>query len=528
MVILLLAALVRIWGIDYGLPCTYCRPDEDRLINTALRLSGGDLNPHYFIWPGLFFYLTRGVLEATTFLAGWIEKEPGLSSRALYLLHPSLFHLVLRFIFCAFGVASVFFLYRLGKKMFSPATGLLAAFFLSLSFLHARDSHFAMLDIPATLLGVIFFLKAWDIYRKGRWSDYLWSGLWCGLSLGTKYYGGLLLIPLLAAHFSRPPVRAGMRRNRWFDPRFWAAVALVVSVLAATSPYLFLDAGSSYRQIKEDILTSQFVEGFDLVPRVRTARGWLHHLTFSLRYALGWPLELICLLGVGYAAWRGWRGEAASRLVLAFLLPFYAALALQKSCFVRYTMLLLPFLCLAGAELIIALGSRKRKYAWLMIPVVLIAVSDSAFRLVRHNILLSRPDTRMLASAWMEENIPLNSLILFPHPLIFGRPFASFKYPHRISLPGEEKREFLQALLPFSSRGIKYLIIDEHPLAYSELDPELKELMTEGADLIYRVQAYRKGETESVYDPFDAYYIPLAGLKNQFFPGPTIEIYRLR
>ncbi len=37
--ILFLAAGVRVWGIGYGLPSTYCRPDEDRLIAVALRLS---------------------------------------------------------------------------------------------------------------------------------------------------------------------------------------------------------------------------------------------------------------------------------------------------------------------------------------------------------------------------------------------------------------------------------------------------------------------------------------------------------
>ena len=526
--ILTLAALVRLWGIGYGLPCTYCRPDEDRLITTSLRLSRQDPNPHYFIWPGLFFYLSRGVLEAAAGAYRLLVSDFTGSSLDLYRADPAFLHLVLRYIFCAFGVASVFFLYRLGKKMFSAASGLLAAFFLSFSFLHARDSHFAMLDIPATLLALICFLRIWHVYRRGKWSDYLRAGLWCGLALSTKYYGGLLLIPLAAAHLFRSAPSTAPIVKKWFAPRFWVALLLSIAVLAVTSPYLFLDAASAWRQIREDIFTSQFVEGFDLVPGVQTARGWLYHLTFSLRRALGWPLEIICLLGVVLAWVRGWRGDTASRLILAFLLPFYAVLSPQKSCFIRYTTMLLPFLCLLGAELVVRLGSRKSRFARLIIiPLILLAVYDSALRLVRHNILLSRPDTRELASRWMETNIPRNSLLLFRNPLIFGRPFASFGYPHRVSLPAENKVEFLDDFLSFSTNEKKYLIIDEHPLDYSSLSLRLKDALTEAGELIYRVEGFDEKKTWPIYDPFDAYYVPLSGFKGVRFPGPAIEIYRL-
>ncbi len=521
--ILLLAAGVRIWGITYGLPCTYCRPDEDRLIRTSLRLTRDDPNPHYFIWPSFFFYFTRGLMEGCREVASWTGEEKVHTLAALYRGNPASFHLFMRFVFCGFGVMTIFFLYRLGKKMFSDRAGLIAAFFLSLSFLHGRDSHFAMLDIPFTLLAVVFFLKVWDVYKKGRWWDYLWAGLWGGLALATKYYGLILIVPLIAAHSLRPRGGGSGRRFR----RLLIAGLLFLLILPLTSPYLLLDIKSAAREIKVGIFTSQYVDGFPLVPQLKTTRGWWYHLVFSLRYGLGLPLEIVCLLGVGYGLVRALRGRAASGLLISLILPFYLALAFQRSCFIRYVTVLLPFLCLFGAEFLVAAWSRGRSPVSLLAVAALLVVSESGYRLVRLDYLLSRPDSRNLASIWIEDNFPRGSELVFPHPLIFGRPPATFAYPERAAIPRGADAEFWKAFLPFAVGKFDFMVVDEHPIEYSRSDGKLKELLDIHAELVYRLDAYEEDGPPPVYDPFDAYYVPLAGFGGVKFPGPNISIYRL-
>ena len=522
--ILLLAAAVRLWGITYGLPCTYCRPDEDRLIKTSLKLTREDLNPHYFIWPSFFFYFTRGLLEGCREVASWTGEEKVHTLARLYRGNPAPFHLFLRFVFCGFGVLTIFLLYRLGKKMFSDRAGLIAAFFLSLSFLHGRDSHFAMLDIPFTLIAVIFFLKVWDVYRKGRWWDYLGAGLWGGLALATKYYGLVLIVPLITAHSLRPRGGGSGRRFR----RLLIAGLLFLLILPLTSPYLLLDIKSAAQEIKDGILSPQYVDGFPLLPQLKTARGWLYHLTFSFRYGLGMPLEFVCLLGIGYGLVRALRRNAASELLLSLILPFYLALALQRSCFIRYVTVLLPFLCLLGAELLVAAWSRSRSPVYLLTVTALLVVSVSGYRLVRLDSLLSRPDSRNLASVWIEENLPRGSELIFPHPLIFGRPPATFAYPERIAVPRGADARFWEAFLPFAAGRFDFMVVDEHPLGYSRSDARLKELLDIHAELVYRLEAYEKDGPWAIYDPFDAYYVPLAGFGGVEFAGPNISIYRFR
>ena len=51
-----LALGLRLLGISYGLPAIY-NPDETPILNRALTFAKGDLNPHNFVYPTLYFYL---------------------------------------------------------------------------------------------------------------------------------------------------------------------------------------------------------------------------------------------------------------------------------------------------------------------------------------------------------------------------------------------------------------------------------------------------------------------------------------
>lgn len=513
--ILALAAVVRVWGIGYGLPATYFRPDEDRLIAVALRLSPDNLNPGYFVWPGLPFYLSRLLLEAAARLRPALS---GGSALRLYLADPGFVHLLFRSLFCLLGVATVYLLYRVGRRYFSPAAGLLAAFFLSLAFLHARDSRFAMLDIPAAALAVAFFLPLDGVLRRGRMRDYLAAGAILGLAAGVKYYGALLAVSLLAAHLSRPRRE---RRGRLL------AVALLSSavVFVLGSPYIFLDPTAFFREVSREIFSGQFVTGFRLVPEVRTPRGWLYHPLFSLRYGLGLPLELLSFFGAGWLVFRAFRFRDGARPLAAFILAFYLSLAFQRSCFIRYTTILLPFLCLAAAGLLDRLFPPRPGKGLLLALAAVLLMLEPFFRIVRLDALLSRTDTRISAGRWMEDNIPFSSLLFYPQPFLWTRPEGYQRFPNGVIFPpGSE--EGMRALLELPSPGEKWVIIGEHPLAYAALAPGIRELLERRGECIRSFPALEDGGRGAVFDPFDAFFVPLAGFSAVSAPGPEIRFYR--
>src|SRR5262249_60767018 len=59
--LLLLGGVLRLWGLRFGLPHDFSRPDEEKIVGAALGVLQGDLNPHIFLYPSLFIYANAAV-----------------------------------------------------------------------------------------------------------------------------------------------------------------------------------------------------------------------------------------------------------------------------------------------------------------------------------------------------------------------------------------------------------------------------------------------------------------------------------
>ena len=60
--VLFAGALLRFVPIWFGLPYPLARPDEEVAIAHAVNALNGDLNPDFFHWPSLTFYVFAGAL----------------------------------------------------------------------------------------------------------------------------------------------------------------------------------------------------------------------------------------------------------------------------------------------------------------------------------------------------------------------------------------------------------------------------------------------------------------------------------
>ena len=97
---------LRFWGIGFGLPNLNSRPDEIEIVARALRFFSGDLNPHFFHYPSLYFYLVASVFAVPFGLRGIAggSLETFLAEAAV---DPSPYFLMARGVSATFGALTL-------------------------------------------------------------------------------------------------------------------------------------------------------------------------------------------------------------------------------------------------------------------------------------------------------------------------------------------------------------------------------------------------------------------------------------
>src|SRR5712691_4171727 len=281
-------------------------------------------------------------------------------------------------------------------------TGLVAAFFLSLTYLHARDSHFGTTDVPLTFFLTVAVLLVWRTYVRGRTADYAWAGVLAGLAMATKYLGLLVAFPLAIAYFvrSRP---AGESALAPAELRKLALFGLCLGLaFIAGTPF----AVPEWRLVSRDLQADWDYarRGYWMV----FGRAWSLHPRVFLWHGLGPPQFLAGVAGLAPFAIRRPRPAA---VLLAFPVAYALLTGRDRLVFARYAIPLLPVLCM-GAAMLITAAAQRSTARWpaararvLVALAALATVAPSAVDVVFLDRLLTRTDTRLLTQAWIGSHV---------------------------------------------------------------------------------------------------------------------------
>lgn len=364
--------------------------DERAFLLFPLGFWSGDLNPHFFNYPTLPLYLVSAVYYLY-FLLG--SSEPLTHFVAYrYFVDSGDLLAIARGLNSLLAVGTVLACIQLGRRLYSPAAGLVAGLFLAVMPLHVRFSHLASTDVPATLLACLAMLWAVRIVQEGRGSDYLLAGLWVGLAGASKYPAALAGLPVLAAALARKP----SIKNKGL----WVAGLTAALAFGVASPYVWLDPGSFWKDF-----SSMGQEHLLGASHTTEETGVMYQLTHNLRYGLG-LVGLVTLLAALLVRPRGWRPEEA--VLMAGIAGFGALLALAESAFMRYALPLAPLLAVLILRPLPALKGRKiLQIAW----VVALLIEPTHASLCTR-ALLSGPDTRTQARTWIERHAPTSCRLL--------------------------------------------------------------------------------------------------------------------
>jgi hypothetical protein len=539
---------LRLWGVKHGLPYAYNADENAHFVPKAIGLFGHGLNPDYFVNPPAYTYVLHAVF------AVWFGGREGVAQT--FATDPATVFVIGRIVAAVLGTVAVWLLYLTGARLFDRRTGLLAAGLLGVAFLPVFYSHLALNDVPTLAPLCLSLYGTAGILRLGRPVDYVVAGIGLGLACATKYTGGIVLAPLLAAAAAQY-LAPGGHRPALVGVGLAFASSLVAFLVA--NPYSVLDWATF-----QDGLNHQSSASADAAGKLGlTQDNGLEYYLWTLTWALGW-VPTLAAAGGAVALLRD------ERRLVGLLAPapilFLLFMGSQERFFGRWLMPILPLVCLLAAYAVLELaesGARRRPLLRpTLIAVAVVALCGQAVvHSVHLGLVLSRDDTRNMARDWLVEHVPTRTKIVVepvvpdqwaqdlghPSPLTSnGNRWVKFPtsrsqiandgsllpQPGRIvNIEDYERTTHPKLIDQYERQGYCWVVSGSTQSGRAIAEPDVvpnaiayyREL-GKRAEVAYRASPYGKGEAAVGFNfdwSFD--YYPLAYHR----PGPVMTVFRL-
>lgn len=369
---------LRLW-MSLKLPFFF---DDHYVISNILGFLKGSLRPRHAYYGSLSYIPQALVLAVCDFL----HSRTGIAALAV---HGTDFqgltlgaYRITRMFVLAYGMLSIWMIYLVGRRLFSPWVGVIAAAVLAAYPRHLRSSVELKPDMLALLLTVITLYWTVGATRSPRLSRFLLAGVGVGLATAAKYTGVASALPLTVW-----ALWTGFRdHRRWGWPVLAGVTAMAtffvmnpfISTVLYYAPRLVHGYAAHARQDRSDHWTVLRRE----IELIASSHGWI----------LGAFLVLGTLLLL-HQLWRrpegGERTDRTTALLLLGLFIGYPILhAMAMTLFRRQN--LMP--AMAGAALICAYGMVRcgewlgRSRAFTRAPALMILAA-----LVPASVLVAQP-----------------------------------------------------------------------------------------------------------------------------------------
>ncbi len=339
-------------------------------------------------------------------------------------------------------LGTVLLIYLLGRRLYGDWAGLVAMGLGAVTVLMIQQAHFYTVDSAATLftmLTALFAVRAAQA-QCPPWLDLGLAGIATGLATACKVSAAVAagLVALGALAWTLQRVRA--ENDRDDVGRAWTTIAasvLLPVVLAAALSLIAFRIGQPYAFEGPGFLgVRPSAEWFDRLKQIGeeqsgavdypSGRQWTHRLPvlFPWLNVVIWGLGL----PLGLAAWVAWawmgfelaRGARRHLVLWPWTTVYFAFYATRWVKAMRYFLPIYPLLILMAAYGLVrivawARGSRdryRRLIAWSALAFVVVATA--AWGVGFFTIYL-RPHTRIAASRWIYDHVPMGSVVANEH-----------------------------------------------------------------------------------------------------------------
>jgi hypothetical protein len=436
--IIALGTVLRFYGLRWGLPYRFHVDEHQYVIDSVLRywqgiVYEGDFNPHLSTYGTLPLYAL--ILARLTVLLpqAWLNGTP-LTTEYLTAEHAWITYTVGRAISATLSAASIYLFYLIGRRLYNERVGLLTAALVATTVSLIQAAHYYTVDSMLIFFLALTFIQAINVMQRGDRRSYLLAGMFLALSLAVKLPALLLAPVLVVAHLfnQKSPVWRGQLDKslmiRFFDRRLIYMGLTALAVFALTSPYNLLDfkelylSGANLNAARNVKLA--FFEPFQtwtlayygLIP-------YIYELTTLLPFSMGLAVQVVALIGLLFILRRL---EKTDMLLLAWVVPFFLFIGLNRVKTVRYILPLIPFLTVCGAVWLESLtrSARLRQHSWLPAAAIWLVIGASLFYAVAFTRLYGQRDSRLQASDWLYRHAPTGSTVVVEDEFTYTAPLG--------------------------------------------------------------------------------------------------------
>lgn len=449
-------AFVRFYGIDSQMPYL-SHPDEPIYVEISRTIfQTGDLNPHFFKYPSLFFYIRTlayipfyyagkltGVFHAPQDLEGIINLTMGVSKAQT----PSLI-IFDRTITVLFGLGAIVLVFLLSSRMFkNKYFALIPALFLAL---FRSNLYLDKAIAPDTFLLFFLLLTSYFtlcLYENNTRKNYILAGLFAGLTISIKYNGGLILLPIIIAHILLD------------KKKFLKNINIYISLLMAgfgfvlTSPFALIDFNT-------------FIKDFYFEMMHYSKIGHIGMEGNTLRYYSSYLYKYVGMIIISLASLQILKGiwNFSHKLIIFSSFPVFYFIMVSRIPVrnERTIFLIVPYILILAVGFISDMRYAKNivlkkwaVYAGLLLLLVPFYHYANAAIYVSKNYYYS--ETHDQVRDWINANIPQGSKIALES-------YAPFVSPEKYNVLGV-KQMIDKDLSWYRQQGYDYLIFSE--LMYS-------------------------------------------------------------
>jgi 4-amino-4-deoxy-L-arabinose transferase-like glycosyltransferase len=323
------------------------------------------------------------------------------------------FYLIGRLLNIVYALLTICALFVMARTVFNDRVALLAVLFFVVNAMTLSYVHFVRTDIAAAFWGTLSIALLVQLADRPSIRNQVLSGAAIGFSIGTRYFMGvlvpvLLFVDLVHVLADRQRVR---RRSSWLE--IAAGGAAVLLFFAISSPYFFIHLRAALHDLASEARTTHLgADGLSPIGNL------VFYLTDALNQSVAIPEALLAVVGASLIIARRQR-----RLYLlpVFVVVFLSGVAVQHLHWARWIIPVFPVLALLAAyavhEILTSAWTRWNVQngairAVLATVIVLAAIGLPLAQSISYTYQVIHPSTRLLARAWVVDNLPHGSRIV--------------------------------------------------------------------------------------------------------------------